>query len=430
MIEPEVLIPHRRESAMQDDPADVLGSAAQARLRNRRATSADASIGDSAIEVSVVMPCLNEAETLEICVRKALRCLQTSGIIGEVVVADNGSTDGSIEIARRAGARVVQVTEKGYGAALMVGFRSARGKYLIMGDADDSYDFENFAPFIERLRAGDDLVMGNRFRGGIAPGAMPWHHKYIGNPVLTGILNLFFRSGIGDAHCGLRGLSKRAFVAMDLKTPGMEFASEMVVKAVMQGLTISEVPTTLKPDGRSRPPHLRSFRDGWRHLRFMMLLAPNWLLMLPGTVMALLGGLLFMRLMRGPVHLGQAVLDIHTLMVGALLVTMGYQAITMGYAARIYAVLQGIARPSPALEFGFRIINLERGMLAGAAVFGVGAAIIALMMGIWASGSFGPLDTARTLRPLVAGTTLVTLGVQTVLMSLFYSMLGLCNRRG
>ncbi|HOA72124.1 MAG TPA: glycosyltransferase family 2 protein [Phycisphaerae bacterium] len=430
MIESPVLAPRRRSPVVSQDSADVLSSAAQAQLDRVGPEVTHASAAETAIEVSVIMPCLNEAETLEVCINKARRCLEKNNIRGEVIVADNGSTDGSVEIARRAGARVVHVAEKGYGAALRGGFGSARGKYLIMGDADDSYDFENFMPFIERLRAGDDLVMGNRFRGGIGKGAMPWHHKYIGNPVLTGILNLFFRSGIGDAHCGLRGLSRRAFVALDLKTPGMEFASEMVIKAVMQGMRISEVPTTLKPAGRSRPPHLRSFRDGWRHLRFMMLLAPNWLLMLPGAVMALLGGLIFLLLMRGPIAVGPAVLDVHTMLIGALGVTLGYQAITMGYAARIYAVLEGIARPSRALEFGFRVINLERGLLAGAAMAACGLAIIVAVTLIWANGSFGPLDTSRTLRPLAAGITLITLGMQTVLMSFFYSMLGLCGRRG
>ncbi len=237
------------------------------------------------VEVSVVMPCLNEAETLETCIHKALDFFARSRVSGEVVVADNGSTDGSVDIARRAGARVVHVEKKGYGNALMGGFEAAKGKYLIMGDADDSYDFQNLMPFIEKLRAGYDVVMGNRFRGGIKAGAMSWHHKYIGNPVLTGLLNLFFRSGIGDAHCGLRGLTREAFNGLRLRTTGMEFASEMVVKAAALGLKMTEVPTVLNPDGRSRPPHLRSFRDGWRHLRFLMLLAPKWALVIPGGVM-------------------------------------------------------------------------------------------------------------------------------------------------
>ncbi|MBI4580964.1 MAG: glycosyltransferase [Planctomycetes bacterium] len=408
---------------------DVLGAAAHSRGEADLAAALTRPTGPAGIEVSVVMPCLNEAETLETCIRKATQCLERNGVRGEVIVADNGSTDGSIEIARRAGARVVHVAEKGYGMALMKGFEAAHGKYLIMGDADDSYDFENLMPFIERMRAGDDVVMGNRFRGGIQPGAMPWHHRYIGNPVLTGVLNLFFRSGIGDAHCGLRGLTRRAFQTMRLRTSGMEFASEMVVKAVMCGLRMSEVSTTLKPDGRSRPPHLRSFRDGWRHLRFMMLLAPDWLLMFPGLVMATLGATLFAVLWQRPVSIGRATLDIHSIMLGALLVTVGYQGLTMGFAARIYAVQHGIGRASRALQFGFRLLNLERGLLAGGGVLAAGVVLIGLVVGLWAAGSFGPLDTGYTLRPLTAGMTLVTLGVQTILMSFFYSMLGLCGRQ-
>ncbi len=407
---------------------DVLGLATQVVRPTGRAKPAD-NPTDTGLEVSVVMPCLNEAETLEICIRKARSGLERCGVRGEVVVADNGSTDGSIEIAQRAGARVVHVAEKGYGMALRRGFESARGKYLIMGDADDSYDFEHLMPFIERMRSGSDVVMGNRFQGGIAAGAMPWHHKFIGNPVLTGVLNLFFRSGIGDAHCGLRGLTRRAFAAMNLQTSGMEFASEMVVKATLCGLHMTEVPTTLRKDGRSRPPHLRSFRDGWRHLRFLMLLAPDWLLMLPGTVMGLIGATLFAILWQGPVHVGSALLDIHSMMMAALLITVGYQGLTMGFAARIFAVQQGIGRASPALRFGFRALNLERGLLAGAGILLAGAVLIGVVVASWAAGSFGPLDTARTLRPVVAGITLVTLGVQTVLMSLFYSMLGLCGRQ-
>src|SRR6266446_3121049 len=279
------------------------------------------------VEVSVVMPCLNEAETLETCIRKALDFFVRSRVSGEVVVADNGSTDGSIDIARAAGARVVHVEKKGYGNALMGGFEAAKGKYLIMGDADDSYDFQNLMPFIERLRAGYDVVMGNRFRGGIKKGAMPWHHKYIGNPVLTGVLNLFFRSGIGDAHCGLRGISREALNDLHLRTTGMEFASEMVVKAAAQQLKMTEVPTVLSPDGRSRPPHLRSFRDGWRHLRFLMLLAPKWALMIPGGLMGLAGLILMVLLWVGPLHMGHTVLDVHTMLLSSMLVIVGYQAV-------------------------------------------------------------------------------------------------------
>ncbi len=376
------------------------------------------------VEVSVVMPCLNEAETLETCIRKALDFFVRSRVSGEVVVADNGSTDGSIDIARGAGARVVHVEKKGYGNALMGGFEAAKGKYLIMGDADDSYDFQNLMPFIEKLRAGYDVVMGNRFRGGIKKGAMPWHHKYIGNPVLTGVLNLFFRSGIGDAHCGLRGISREALNDLHLRTTGMEFASEMVVKAAYK-LKMTEVPTVLSPDGRSRPPHLRSFRDGWRHLRFLMLLAPKWALMIPGGLMGLAGLVLMMLLWVGPLHMGHTVLDVHTMLLSSVLVIVGYQAVTIGFAARIFALQQEIGPPSRALRWGLEVLNLERGLIAGAVVVVAGLVLIGYVVLVWSAHGFGPLDVTRTLRPVLVGTMLVALGMQTLLMSLFYSMLGL-----
>lgn len=380
------------------------------------------------IEVSVVMPCLNEEETLEVCIKKARGCLEKNGVRGEVVIADNGSTDKSIEIAERCGARVVHVKNKGYGSALMGGFEDAYGKYLLMGDADDSYEFNNLMPFIEKLREGYDVVMGNRFRGGIQPGAMPWHHYWIGNPILTGVLNVFFRTGIGDAHCGLRGLTKDAYRRLNLKTSGMEFASEMVVKSSALGLKMTEVPTTLKPDGRSRPPHLRSFRDGWRHLRFLMLLAPKWMLMYPGAFLGFLGLLLMLLVSKGPVRIGQAELGVHSLVGGALLLIVGYQAVTIGFAARIYAVQEEIGPPSAALQKAFSVFTLERGMIAGGLVLLAGLITIAVLTIQWISSDFGHLEPERTLRPMIIGTTLSVMGVQTVLMSLFYSMLGLERR--
>src|SRR4051812_13948687 len=241
------------------------------------------------VEVSVIMPCLNEARTVGRCVDKAIRAMEELGVLGEVIVADNGSSDGSPEIARQHGARVVPVARRGYGSALQAGIAAARGRYVIMGDADDSYDFSRLEPFIERLREGHDLVMGNRFRGGIRPGAMPWHHRYIGNPVLTGILNLFFRSPIRDAHCGLRAFRRDSYARLDLRSPGMEFASEMVVRACLSRQKITEVPTVLHPDGRDRPPHLRSFRDGWRHLRFLLMSPPTFLFLIPGLLLTVLG---------------------------------------------------------------------------------------------------------------------------------------------
>src|SRR2546428_2813355 len=279
------------------------------------------------LEVSVVMPCLNEARTVGTCVDKARACLDRLHVEGEVVVADNGSNDGSREIAFEHGARVVPVERRGYGSALQAGIAAAKGRFVIMGDADDSYDFSQLDPFIDRLRQGDELVMGNRFKGGIRPGAMPWSHRYVGNPILTGILNLFFRSPIRDAHCGLRGFRKDAYERLGLTTPGMEFASEMVVKASLHGQKISEVPTTLKPDGRDRPPHLRSFRDGWRHLRFLLLMCPLWLYLIPASLLMGVGFLLMAWLTPGPREFGGVVFDVHTMLLGTLGVLLGYQTL-------------------------------------------------------------------------------------------------------
>src|SRR2546421_10619744 len=294
------------------------------------ASLVDAPRGERAektLEVSVVMPCLNEARTVGRCVSKAKACLERLGVHGEVVVADNGSSDGSPDLARAAGARVVPVTRKGYGAALQGGIEAARGAYIIMGDADDSYDFNDLGPFIDRLRHGDELVMGNRFKGGIRPGAMPWLHRYVGNPVLTGILNMFFHTPIGDAHWGLRGFRKDAYQRLHLTTPGMEFASEMVVKASLMRQKISEVPIVLHPDGRDRPPHLRSFRDGWRHLRFLLLMCPLWLYLIPSGIL-LGGGLGLMAwLTAGPRTVLGVEFDVHTLLLGALCVIVGYQTL-------------------------------------------------------------------------------------------------------
>src|SRR5262245_4741773 len=298
-----------------------------------------------AVEVSVVMPCLNEARTVGRCSDKARTSLAELGVAGEVVVADNGSTDGSQDIARSHGARVVPVERKGYGSALMGGIAAARGRFVIMGDADDSYDFTRLGPFVERLRAGDELVMGNRFKGGIRPGAMPWLHRYVGNPLLTGILNLFFRTPIRDAHCGLRGFRKEAYQKLNLTTPGMEFASEMVVKASLHGQAISEVPTTLKPDGRDRPPHLRSFRDGWRHLRFLLLMCPLWLFLIPATLLIGAGVGLMAWLTPGPQQLGGVTFDIHSMLLGTLAILMGYQILWMWLFAKIHGWTSGILPP-------------------------------------------------------------------------------------
>jgi len=382
------------------------------------------------IEVSFVMPCLDEARTLEGCIRAAQRCIEENGLRAEIVVADNGSRDGSPAIAARCGARVVSVPERGYGAALRAGFAAARGRYLIMGDADGSYDFSACMPFIERLRAGDDLVMGSRFRGRILPGAMPWKHRWIGNPILSAIGRLLFRSPVSDFHCGLRALTREAFQQMDLRTTGMEFASELVVKATVRGMRISEVPITLHPDGRDRPPHLRSWRDGWRHLRFLLLLSPRWTLFVPGLAVLLLGALAMTAVLFGPRRVGSVTFDVHTLVAGSLLVIVGYQAVTTAIAARIFALEEEIGPPDPRLLGSFRVFTLERGLVAGALLVLAGGLLIGRLVAAWAAVDFGPLEVERTLRPMVLGSTLVALGMQTLGMSFVYSMLGIKRRRG
>jgi hypothetical protein len=351
------------------------------------------------------------------------------GVAGEVVVADNGSSDGSPEIAREHGGRVVHVPRRGYGSALQAGVAGARGRYVIMGDADDSYDFSQLEPFVERLRLGDDLVMGNRFQGGIRPGAMPWLHRYVGNPVLTGILNLFFRSPIRDAHCGLRGFRKDAYARLGLTTPGMEFASEMVVKACLHGQKITEVPVVLHPDGRDRPPHLRSFRDGWRHLRFLLLMCPLWLYLIPAALL-IGGGLGTMAwLTPGPRPVGRAVLDVHTMLLGALGVLVGYQTLWLWAYAKIHGWTSGLL---PANLFSTRLfdhLNLERGLLAGAALLLTGLGLNGWLVVEWYGRDLGPLDVQVTMRYALWGLTTMVLGVQTIYGSFFLSMLGMVQRQ-
>jgi len=381
-----------------------------------------------AIEVSIVMPCLNEAETVGRCIEKALRGLRENHICGEVVIADNGSTDGSQELALRAGARVVPVEQKGYGNALMGGIAAARGKYVVMGDADDSYDFQHVPRFLDKLRSGYDLVMGNRFQGGIQPGAMPALHRYLGNPVLSGIGRIFFGSPCGDFHCGLRGFSKQAIEGLDLRTTGMEFASEMVVKATLHGLRISEVPTTLSPDGRTRPPHLRSWRDGWRHLRFLLLYSPRWLFLYPGLLAMLLGLFCLIWLLPGPRNIGFAVLDVHTMLCGAMMVLIGFQSVSFAVLGKVFAMSSGLMPWSPKLRRVFDWITLEIGLVCGAVLIvgGVSGLIAAVM--IWRSCGFGPLQPQQMLRWIIPAVTATALGFQVVLSSFFLSMLGL-NRK-
>jgi hypothetical protein len=382
------------------------------------------------IEVSVVMPCLNEARTVGRCVAKAVHALEQLGVCGEVIVADNGSTDGSQEIAATNGARVVAVARRGYGSALQAGIADARGRYVIMGDADDSYDFSRLELFIERLRAGDDLVMGNRFRGGIRPGAMPWLHRYFGNQVMTGIVNLFFRSPIGDVQCGLRGFRKDAYDRLNMTAPGMEFASEMVARASLNHQKISEVPTVLHKDGRNRRPHLRSFRDGWRNLRLLLILCPLWLYLIPAGLL-LAGGLGLMAwLTPGPQLIGRVGLDIHTMLLGALCVLLGYQTIWLWVYARFYGWQSGILPADTFSARTFKRFNLERGLLVGAALCLAGLGLNLWLVFAWVETDLGALNVQVTFRYVLWGFTALVLGVQTIYGSFFLSMLGMKQERG
>jgi len=386
--------------------------------------------GDSGeIELSIVMPCLDEAETLATCIEKAQRSLREGGIAGEVVIADNGSTDGSQAIAEGLGARVVPVAIRGYGAALAGGIEAARGRFVIMGDADDSYDFSNLMPFVEKLREGFDLVMGNRFLGGIAPGAMPPLHRYLGNPVLTGIGRLFFGSPSGDFHCGLRGFRKNAIEGLGLQTTGMEFASEMVVKATLMGLRVTEVPTTLSPDGRSRPPHLRSWRDGWRHLRFLLLFSPRWLFLFPGVVLMLLGLLAMLWILPGAQTVRGIAFDVNTLLYGAAAVFIGFQSVIFAVFTKIYGVTEGILPQDPRLDGLFRYVSLESGLVAGILLILVGLGVSIWAVGNWGATSFGVLDPQRSLRLVIPAILALTVGFQVILSSFFLSVLGLSRRR-
>lgn len=382
--------------------------------------------------VTILMPCLNEAETLAYCIEEAKQGLANAGVSGEILIADNGSTDGSPQIASSLGARVVTISERGYGSALRGGIQAARGKYIIMGDADASYDFSNIMPFLEKLRAGADLVMGCRLPAGggtILPGAMPWKHRWIGNPILTFIGRLLFRCPSHDFHCGLRALTKSAFERMDLRTPGMEFASEMVIKASLRGLKIAEVPVTLRKDRRSRPPHLRSWRDGWRHLRFMLLFSPRWLFFYPGILLFLLSSLLFLALLTDELKIGKITLDINTLDVASLGILFGYQMILLGTFVRIFAYTRGFLPEQHILKKLFRFFTLEKGLLAGVGGILFGFLLIGSVLLGWAQRDFGELDPHVQTRWVIAGRTLATLGAQTILFSLVFSYLGMEDKQ-
>jgi glycosyltransferase involved in cell wall biosynthesis len=377
-------------------------------------------------ELTILMPCLNEAETLAVCIRKAQAYLERAGINGEVLIADNGSTDGSQAIAEGLGARVVPVPQRGYGAALGAGIQAAHGRFIIMGDSDDSYDFSQLDAFVEQLRGGADLVMGNRFKGGIARNAMPPLHRYFGNPVLSTIGRVFYRTPIGDFHCGLRGFSRSAILGLKLNTPGMEFASEMVIRATLMGLKVSEVPTVLSPDGRSRPPHLRSWRDGWLHLKLLLTFAPYWLFYYPGLVLLGLGTTAFTALMFGPLQIGGVTFDIASLILSTGLILTGYQMVCFYALARVFAVRFGLLPTSDGFERLRGRITVNAACLLGGVLMLLALGATAAAIGIWGAAGFGSLDPEMIVRPAALATVSAALGAQTITTGFLW---GLLNQR-
>ncbi len=381
------------------------------------------------IEVSIIMPCLNESETLSVCIRKAKDFIQSNKINGEIVIGDNGSTDGSQQIAIQEGAILVNISEKGYGAALLGAINSSKGKYIIMGDSDDSYDFKHLMLFIEKLREGYDLVMGNRFKGGINKGAMPFMHRYFGNPVLSFIGRRFFNIPIGDFHCGLRGFNRTSILSIGLMTSGMEFASEMVVKAALFNLKITEVPTTLSRAGRSRASHLRTWHDGWRHLRFLLMFSPRWLFLYPGLFILFLSSALFLLLLIGPLHLGHIILDIHSMAIFALTIILSFQLILFYIMSKIYGINQGLIPVNRRFNNIFNYFPLERGLILGGLLLIAGLTILALVLLKWKSLGYGPItDTSQTLRFVFTSVLLLNLGSQVIFSSFMLSILGIIRK--
>jgi glycosyltransferase involved in cell wall biosynthesis len=376
-------------------------------------------------KLSIIMPCLNEAETLEICIHKAMLFLSQNSMQGEVIIADNGSTDGSQKIAEKMNARVVNIPQKGYGSALMGGIEASQYEFIIMGDADDSYDFSNLLPFVNALDGGADLVMGNRFKGGIRPDAMPFLHRYLGNPVLSGLARLFFKSNIGDYHCGLRGFRKQSILSLNLQTTGMEFASEMVVKATLQKLKIVEVPTILYPDGRSRAPHLRTWPDGWRHLKFLLLYSPRWLFLYPGILLIILGVLTTAILLPGPINVGNFILDINTLMYASLLIIMGVQSVLFSTFTHVFGVNAGLLPQEEGTDKILEQFGLEKGLLIslGMMLLGFLSSVGALIY--WGENRFGDIDPSFSMRLVIPGAVLFTLGIQVFFASFFLGILNM-----
>lgn len=378
------------------------------------------------LELTILMPCLNEAETVAVCVRKARDYLQRSDIRGEVLVADNGSTDGSPKLAREAGARVVHIAAKGYGSALNGGLQSALGRFVVMADADDSYDFLHLDDFLGSLRAGNTLVIGHRFRGGIRPGAMPWLHRYLGNPVLSFLGRLFFACRIGDFHCGLRGIDRAAALSLGLRAPGMEFASEMIVKAVLAGWKIAEVPTILSPAGRSRPPHLRSWRDGWRHLRFLLMMSPRWLLLYPGLFLIAVGTAAELAIWRGPIIIDGIGFDIHTMLYAAGATILGLQLVVLALIGRMVGVLKQLLPMTRRLERFLRLFTVERGILLGMTLGSIGLGLAVYSVVSWAHARLGPLNPVAIMPMVIASVTLMLAGGEVLFASF---LLGLIDIR-
>lgn len=375
------------------------------------------------LELTILMPCLNEAETVAVCVTKARGFLERAGVLGEVLVADNGSTDGSPDLARAAGARVVHVTAKGYGSALLGGLQAAQGRFVIMGDADDSYDFSQLDAFLERLRSGHPMVIGHRFRGGIRRGAMPWLHRYIGNPVLSFLGQLFFACRIGDFHCGLRGIEREAVLRLGLSAPGMEFASEMIVKAALARWHIAEVPTTLSPAGRSRAPHLRSFRDGWRHLRFLLLMSPRWLLLYPGLGLIAAGIAGQLAILHGPIVIHGVGFDIHTMLYAAGATILGLQLVLFSLVARTVGVLKNLLPMTATLARFLQLFTLERGILLGSTLGLTGFALALFSIETWARASLGAVDPVTMMRIAIPSVTLMLAGAEILFSSFLLSLI-------
>lgn len=380
------------------------------------------------VELTVVMPCLNEAETLAVCVDKALSALRVNNIRGEVVVADNGSTDGSQEIAEAHGARVVPVPVRGYGAALDAGITAAHGRYVLMADADDSYDFAHIPRFLAELRNGADLVMGNRFAGGIGPGAMPFLHRYLGNPVLSWMGRTLFHAPIGDFHCGMRAFSRTAYRQLALRTTGMEFASEMVVKSSLLKQRMVEVPTTLQKDGRSRPPHLKTWRDGWRHFRFLLMYSPRWLFLFPGLFLMVGGFALMAWLLPAERPLGHVNLGVDTLAYAAAAVLLGFQLVFFGIAAKVFATTEGLLPQDESFDRWFRYVTLEAGLIAGVLLVLVGLGIALSSVMSWAHTGYGPLPPVAMMRRTLPAMLCLMLGTEIGFASFFLSLLGLRRR--